>query len=89
VLFGLPALTGTAAVLLYCVIELWIPAVLGIAAFVQLRRLLRRETQAIKLCQPGDTIEIVGPRPGDHRSGRCEIDRQRHARTPGTRRTGS
>ena len=59
-LFGLPALTGTAAVLLYCVIELWIPAVLGIAAFVQLRLLLKRETEAIRLCTPGDTIEIVG-----------------------------
>jgi hypothetical protein len=42
------------------VIELWIPAVLGIAAFVQLRLLLRRETEAIRLCKPGDTIEIVG-----------------------------
>ena len=60
VLYGLPALTATAAVLLYRVIELWIPAVLGIAAFVQLRLLLRRETEAIKLCKPGDTIEIVG-----------------------------
>jgi hypothetical protein len=60
VLYGLPALAATAAVLLYRAIELWIPAVLGIAAFVQLRRLLRRETEAIKLCQPGDTIEIVG-----------------------------
>ncbi len=60
VLYGLPALTATAAVLLYRVIELWIPAVLGIAAFVQLRLLLRRETDAIKLCQPGDTIQIVG-----------------------------
>jgi hypothetical protein len=60
VLYGLPALTATAAVLLYRVIELWIPAVLGIPAFVQLRPLLRRETQAIKLCKPGDTIEIVG-----------------------------
>ena len=39
VLYGLPALTATAAVLLYRVIELWIPAVLGIAAFVQLRLL--------------------------------------------------
>ena len=35
-------------------------AVLGIAAFVQLRLLLRRETEAIELCKPGDTIEIVG-----------------------------
>ena len=60
VLYGLPALTATAAVLLYRVIELWIPAVLGIAAFLQLRLLLRRETEAIKLCKPGDTIEIVG-----------------------------
>ena len=60
VLYGLPALTATAAVLLYRVIELWIPAALGIAAFVQLRLLLRRETDAIKLCKPGDTIEIVG-----------------------------
>jgi uncharacterized protein (TIRG00374 family) len=60
VLFGLPALTATAAVLLYRVIELWIPAVMGIAAFVQLRLLLRRETEAIKLCKPGDTVEIIG-----------------------------
>ena len=59
-LFGLPVLTATAAVLLYRVIELWIPAVLGIAAFVQLRLMLRRETEAIKLCQPGDTVDIVG-----------------------------
>ena len=60
VLYGLPALTATAAVLLYRVIELWIPAALGIAAFAQLRLLLKRETEAIKLCQPGDTIDIVG-----------------------------
>jgi uncharacterized protein (TIRG00374 family) len=60
VLYGLPALTATAAVLLYRVISLWIPALLGLAAFVQLRALLRHETEAIKLCQPGDTVEIVG-----------------------------
>jgi uncharacterized protein (TIRG00374 family) len=60
VLYGFPALTATAAVLLYRVIELWIPAVLGIGAFVQLRLLLKRETEAIRLCKPGDTIEIVG-----------------------------
>jgi hypothetical protein len=60
VLYGLPALTATAAVLLYRVIELWIPAVLGITAFVQLRLLLRREAEAIKLCNPGDIIEVVG-----------------------------
>ena len=33
VLFGLPVATATAAVLLYRVIELWIPAALGIVAF--------------------------------------------------------
>ena len=60
VLYGLPALIATAAVVLYRVIELWIPAVLGIAAFVQLRLLLRRETEAIQLCKPGDIVEIVG-----------------------------
>jgi uncharacterized membrane protein YbhN (UPF0104 family) len=60
VLYGLPAVTATAAVLLYRVIELWIPSVMGLAAFAQLRRLLRQETEAIKICNPGDTIEIVG-----------------------------
>ena len=29
-------------------------------AFAQLRRLLKRETEAINICNPGDTIEIVG-----------------------------
>jgi uncharacterized membrane protein YbhN (UPF0104 family) len=60
VVFGLPAVTATAAVLLYRVIELWIPAVMGIAAFAQLRRLLKRETEAINMCRPGETVEIVG-----------------------------
>jgi uncharacterized membrane protein YbhN (UPF0104 family) len=60
VLYGLPAVIATAGVLLYRVIELWTPAILGLAAFVQLRLLLRQESDAIKLCKPGDTIEIVG-----------------------------
>jgi uncharacterized protein (TIRG00374 family) len=60
VLYGVQAVTATAAVLLYRVIELWIPAVLGTIAFVQLRALLRRESDAIDLCQPGDVVEIVG-----------------------------
>jgi uncharacterized protein (TIRG00374 family) len=68
VLFGLPAVTATAAVLLYRVIELWIPAVLGIVAFAQLRALLRRESETIRICNPGDTVEIVGV-------GRATIDR--------------
>jgi uncharacterized protein (TIRG00374 family) len=60
VLYGLPAVTATAAVLLYRIIELWIPALLGLAAFMQLRVLLQQEKEAINLCEPGDTIEIVG-----------------------------
>jgi uncharacterized protein (TIRG00374 family) len=58
VLYGLPALTAAAAVLLYRVLELWIPGALGIVAFVQLRLLLRREADAIELCQPGDVVGI-------------------------------
>ena len=73
VLYGLPALTATAAVLLYRAISLWIPALLGVAAFVQLRLLLRRETEAIKLCEPGDTVETVGlgPRTAELSSARA------------------
>ncbi|HEY4828703.1 MAG TPA: lysylphosphatidylglycerol synthase transmembrane domain-containing protein [Solirubrobacteraceae bacterium] len=81
VLYGLPALTATAAVLLYRVIELWIPAVLGITAFVQLRLLLRRETEAIKLCKPGDVIEIVGLGPATINRSGGDIDREHLART--------
>lgn len=60
VLYGLPAVTSTAAVLLYRVIELWIPGLLGLVAFVQLRSLLRRETEAIDMCQPGEIVEVIG-----------------------------
>ena len=63
VLYGLPALLSTAAVLLYRVIELWVPAILGIVAFIQLRALLRREAESIDLCQPGEVVEIIGRGP--------------------------
>jgi uncharacterized protein (TIRG00374 family) len=59
-LYGLSAVTSTAAVLLYRVIELWVPAVLGLVAFVQLRRLLRRELDTIEFCQPGEIVEVIG-----------------------------
>jgi uncharacterized protein (TIRG00374 family) len=70
VLYGLPAVTATAAVLLYRVIELWIPAILGILAFIQLRKLLRREAEAVDLCQPGETAEIIGLGPVTATSGK-------------------
>jgi uncharacterized protein (TIRG00374 family) len=60
VLYGLPVATSTAAVLIYRILELWIPAILGSVAFIQLRALLRREQDAIELCKPGEVVEIVG-----------------------------
>jgi uncharacterized protein (TIRG00374 family) len=63
VLYGLQAVTATAAVLLYRVIELWIPAVLGTIAFVQLRALLRQPSDASDLCQPADPVEVAGVGP--------------------------
>jgi uncharacterized protein (TIRG00374 family) len=63
VLYGLQAVTATAAVLLYRVIELWIPAVLGTIAFVQLRALLRQQSDASDLCQPADAVEVAGVGP--------------------------
>ncbi len=64
------------------VIELWIPAVLGSVAFVQLRLLLRRETEAIKLCKPEDTIGIVGLGPATIDRSEAESDRERPGRSP-------
>jgi uncharacterized protein (TIRG00374 family) len=60
VVYGLPAVTATAAVLLYRVVELCIPAALGLPAFIQLRTLLRREADAIELCRPGEVVQIIG-----------------------------
>ena len=88
VLYGLPALTATAAVVLYRVVELWVPAVLGIAAFVQLRLLLKRETDAIKLCRPGDTSRSSASG-ANRRSVRGEIDGERHVAIRGVGRNGS
>ena len=82
VLYGIPVLTATTAVLLYRVVELWIPAVLGIIAFVQLRLLLRRETEAINL-PAGRHHRDHRPRPRDRRSVRWEIESDCHARTRG------
>jgi uncharacterized protein (TIRG00374 family) len=62
-LYGLPALTSTAAVLVYRAVELVVPAVLGVGAFVRLRRILRDEAVAIDLCQPGEVVEVIGQGP--------------------------
>jgi uncharacterized membrane protein YbhN (UPF0104 family) len=52
VLLGQPLAISSAAVLLYHAISLWIPALLGSGAFVQLRRVLEREDKPAALCMP-------------------------------------
>jgi uncharacterized membrane protein YbhN (UPF0104 family) len=51
-LYHAPLAAATVAVLIYRAIQLWIPAVLGTVAFVQLRATLRREPEAAAICQP-------------------------------------
>ena len=60
VLYGQPLGTTTGAVLLYHSISLWVPGLLGTIAFVQLRRILQRETQPAAVCTPlAEPIEAV------------------------------
>jgi uncharacterized membrane protein YbhN (UPF0104 family) len=59
-LFNQPLATTTGAVLLYHAISLWVPGLLGTIAFVQLRRILQRDTQAAAICMPlAEPIEMV------------------------------
>jgi uncharacterized membrane protein YbhN (UPF0104 family) len=51
-LYGSPLSQATAAVLAYRVVQLGIPAVLGAAAFFQLRHTLDREDAPAALCEP-------------------------------------
>ena len=51
-LYHVPLGAATAAVLVYHLIALWIPALLGSVAFVQLRNVLRREAQPAMVCMP-------------------------------------
>jgi hypothetical protein len=60
VLYNQPLATTTGAVLLYHAIALWVPGLLGTAAFVQLRRTLQREAQPAAMCMPlAEPIESV------------------------------
>jgi uncharacterized membrane protein YbhN (UPF0104 family) len=59
-LFHQPIAVTTAAVLFYHAISLWVPALLGSVAFVQLRRTLNREAQPAAICAPlAEPIEAV------------------------------
>jgi uncharacterized protein (TIRG00374 family) len=59
-LYNTPLALTTAAVLIYRAIQLWLPAILGSVAFVQLRNALRRERAPSALCAPlADQVEVV------------------------------
>ena len=59
-LYNVPIGTATAAVLAYRAIALVVPAVLGLPAFVLLRRSLSRETAVISSCGPDGEVEVIG-----------------------------
>jgi uncharacterized membrane protein YbhN (UPF0104 family) len=60
VLYNVPITAAASAVLAYRAIALWVPAVLGSAAFVSLRRTLRRESAEIAVCAPQTEMEVIG-----------------------------
>jgi uncharacterized protein (TIRG00374 family) len=60
VLYGVPITSAASAVLAYRAIALWVPALLGAAAFVLLRRTLRNESQEIAVCAPQTEMEVIG-----------------------------
>jgi uncharacterized protein (TIRG00374 family) len=60
VLYGVSITSAASAVLAYRAVALWVPAVLGAAAFVVLRRTLRNESQAIAVCAPQTEMEVIG-----------------------------
>jgi len=62
VLYHQPLAACTAAVLIYHAIILWVPGILGSAAFVQLRNRLRREARPAATCAPlAEPIEAAEP----------------------------
>jgi uncharacterized protein (TIRG00374 family) len=60
VLYNVPITAAASAVLAYRAIALWVPAVVGSAAFVSLRRTLRRESAALAVCAPQTEMEVIG-----------------------------
>jgi uncharacterized protein (TIRG00374 family) len=60
VLYNVPITAAASAVLAYRAIALWVPAILGSAAFVALRRTLRNESYQIALCAPQTEMEVIG-----------------------------
>jgi uncharacterized protein (TIRG00374 family) len=60
VLYHVPITSAAGAVLVYRAIALWVPAIVGSAAFVALRRTLRREANAIAICAPQTEMDVIG-----------------------------
>ena len=60
VLYNVPITAAASAVLAYRAIALWIPAILGSAAFVSFRRTLRHESAEIAVCAPQTEMEVIG-----------------------------
>jgi uncharacterized protein (TIRG00374 family) len=60
VLYHVPLTAAAGAVLAYRAIALWIPAIVGSAAFVALRRRLRREADAIAVCAAPTEMDVIG-----------------------------
>lgn len=61
-LYNQPLAPTTAAVLIYHAIAIWVPALLGSVAFVQLRRTLQREERPAALCMPlAEPIKVSLP----------------------------
>lgn len=60
VLYHVPVAAATAAVLIYHAISLWVPALLGSVAFVQLRSTLRTADRPAAICAPlAEPVEAV------------------------------
>lgn len=65
-LYHQPLAPTTAAVLIYHAIAIWVPALLGSLAFVQLRRTLGREEKPAALCMPlAEPIKVSLPAPAE------------------------
>ena len=60
VVYNVPITVAASAVLAYRAIALWVPAILGSAAFVSLRRTLRHESAEIAICAPHTEMEVIG-----------------------------
>ena len=60
VVYHAPLAITTVAVLAYRAIQLWLPALLGFVAFIQLRNELRRESESTLMCAPlAEPLDVV------------------------------